>query len=271
MNAWSNIECAPDDPEIRKIDQMEKDLGELTAEVNKIRELITRFEVCHFKYQQHLQNIKDSIINLEPKVDTLKIGINHIQHGENAWKNDVTGKSLLGQQYVWAIKRWLNDYAPETITENANEKPTTKIRNWLGSKSPDKVRLVQLLVARLTWNWKLYEELQHGGKYKDLELQVCRMDICHYAFPKNLDILLQALGQMISIDEKKFEGCGSFNDSIKIYIKKELLILDNMFTSLTKAAKSDKDQLIRIWLIACLQKTLKEQVNLSKPIINIKN
>jgi hypothetical protein len=31
--------------------------------------------------------------------------------------------------------------------------------------------------------------------------------------------------------------------------------------------KPDKDELTKAWLIACLAKTLKEQVNLSKPLI----
>ena len=76
MKAWSNIQISPQDPEIIKINNLGKKLGELPDKVHKIRELITRYEVCHFKYQQHLRQIKDSIINLEPNVDSKKIGIN---------------------------------------------------------------------------------------------------------------------------------------------------------------------------------------------------
>jgi len=49
-----------------------------------------------------LGKIKDSIIALEPNVDVNKIGENHIQHGESVLNKDTTGKSLMGQQYVWA-------------------------------------------------------------------------------------------------------------------------------------------------------------------------
>jgi hypothetical protein len=35
------------------------------------------------------------------------------------------------------------------------------------------------LLARLTWDWESYEKLQHGGRFKDIEFQACRMDICH--------------------------------------------------------------------------------------------
>lgn len=271
MKAWSNIQISPQDVEIIKIDNLEKKLGELPDKVNKIRELITRFEVCHFKYQQHLRKIKDSIINLEPNVDSTKIGINHIQHGESAWKNDTTGKSIVGQQYIWAIREWLNDNPKNEIPDNYNKKLGRKIQKWMGDKSTDKVRLVRLLLARLTWDWKLYEELQHGGEFKDIEFQACRMDICHYAFPKNLDLLLQGIGQMEPVKEIEFEGCGSFDNNIKTFIENELSVLYNMFRSLHDNKESVKTQLIKTWLIACLIKTLKEQVELSKPIIDLGN
>ena len=137
----------------------------------------------------HIKKIRDSIINFEPDVVPDKIGINHIQHGENAWKNDSTGKSLLGQQYVWAIKNWLDDIHSKEIPDKYDKKLGQKVHKWLGDKNVDKMRLVQLLLTRLTWDWKLFEELQHGEKYKELEFQICRMDICHYAFPSNLDRL----------------------------------------------------------------------------------
>jgi hypothetical protein len=269
MKAWSNIQISPQDPEIIKINNLGKKLGELPDKVHKIRELITRYEVCHFKYQQHLRKIKDSIINLEPNVDSMKIGINHVQHGDNVWKNDTTGRSLIGQQYLWAIKEWLNNNPKKEIYDNYNKKLGRQIQKWLGDKSPDKIKLVRLLLARLTWDWKSYKELQHGGEFKDIELQVCRMDICHYAFPKNLDLLLQGIGQMKPV--KEFEGCGSYDNNRKIYVEKEFSILNDILKSLIGTGKSDKNELIKIWLIACLAKTIKEDVNLSESIIDLVN
>jgi hypothetical protein len=132
MNAWSNIQFSPQDPEIAKIDDLEKRLGELSNQANKIRELITRFEVCHFKYRQQLRIIRDSIISLNSNVDINKIGIHHVQHGENSWKSDTTGKSLIGQQYIWAIKEWLNDDHPKGIFEHYNKKSDKKFENgWV--------------------------------------------------------------------------------------------------------------------------------------------
>lgn len=55
MDSWSNIQISPQDSEIININEFEKNLGELPEKVKRIRELITRFEACHFKYKQHLK------------------------------------------------------------------------------------------------------------------------------------------------------------------------------------------------------------------------
>ena len=136
----------------------------------------------------------------------------------------------------------------------------------MGEQNADKIRLVKLLLARLTWDWKSYEDLQQGGEFKELEFQICRMDICHYAFPSNLERLLRGTGDMKAIEN--FEGCGSFDNNIKEFIEKELLDLYDLFKSFY-TNKSDKKNQIKAWLTACLIKTLKEQVKLSKPQIKI--
>jgi len=271
MKAWSNIQISPQDPEIVKINNLEKDLERLPDKIYKVRELITRFEVCHFKYQHHLRNIKDSIIALEPKVNINKIGINHIQHGESVLNKDTTGRSLIGQQYIWALEGWLNDNFKNEASDNYDIKLDQWIHEWLGDKNPDKMELVRLLLSRLTWDWKSCEKLQHGGKFKDIELQASRMDICHYAFPENLSLLIKRIGQMKAVEEKEFEGCGSYNTDIKACLEKEFLDLNDTLKSLRNKSRQNKNDLIKAWLIACLAKTIKENINISIPIIDIEN
>ena len=111
MNAWSNIEVSSQDSEIIEIDKLEEALGKLSENIQNIRELITRFEVCHFKYQQHFEHIKTSISNLEPSVPPNHIGAHHISKGINVIKNDKTGRSTLGQQYVHSLLNWLDDHS----------------------------------------------------------------------------------------------------------------------------------------------------------------
>ena len=271
MKAWSNIQISLQDPEIVRINNLERNLGELPDKVYKIRELITRFEVCHFKYQRHLGKIKDSIIALEPNVDANKIGKNHIQHGESVLNKDTTGKSFLGQQYVWAIKEWLNDNSQDETSDKYDKKLGKQIQDWIGDKNPDKMRLVRLLLARLTWDWKSYEKLQHGGKFKDIELQAGRMDICHYAFPENLNLFIKGIGQMKVVEEREFEGCGSNNNEIRACLEKEFLDLNDTLKSLRNKRGKNKNDLIRAWLNACLAKTIKENINISTPIIDIES
>jgi hypothetical protein len=265
MNAWSNIEVSSEDPEIIRINELEASLGKLPERVHKIRELITRHEVCHFKYQQHLQKIRASIRTLEPATIPGTIGRNHIQHGEYAWKNDTTGKSLQGQQYVWAIQDLLSEMVAKEIPVEYDQKLGQKVREWLGKINEDKRRLVRLLLARLTWDWGPYKELQHGEAFKQLEFQICRMDICHYAFPANLDRMLQGIGKMMPVEN--FEGCGSFSRDIREFVEQELIVLYGQFRSLYDAPEPGENELIQAWLTACLIKTLKEQVELSEPLI----
>ncbi|MEJ2616878.1 MAG: hypothetical protein P8Z35_18130, partial [Ignavibacteriaceae bacterium] len=255
---------------IIEIDEYEKTLGKISTKVLKIRELITRFEVCHFKYQQHIINIKDSIVNLKPTKEPSIIGMNHISKGKDTWKGDKTGRSFLGQQYVNVLRNWLSIHSQEKILDYYGKELSQPIKKLLGDKNSDKERLVRLLVARLTWDWKSFEEYQQEGKYKELEDQVCRMDICHYAFPEHLDFILKGIGKMEPI--KNFEGCGTFTADIEKYINEQFSILCKYLKSKNRGKMNlDKNELIRIWLSACLAKTMKEQVKLKKSVPKLRN
>jgi len=263
MSSWSNIEISPQDSEIIEINKFEETLGVLSENIQKIRELIRRFEVCHFKYKEHLKHINDSIQNLSPNIEPTHIGVNHISKGKDVLKNDKTGRSIPGQQYLYSLMDWLGGY-PQENSEYFNNELNQQVTKWLGDKNQDKERIVRLLVARLMWDWRSYEEYQQGGGYKELELQACRMDICHYAFPKHLNLLLQAIGRMKPLDS--FEGCGSFNSEIKTYVEEQFSILCDYLKFNTNKHKSEQNEQIKIWLTACLAKILKEQVGLKKSI-----
>jgi hypothetical protein len=263
MNFWSNIEVTPDDPEIKQIHKLEQNLGQLPSNVNQIRELITGFEVCHFKFQQHIRYLKESILNLKPNISLKQIGSNHIRHSENAWMKDKSGRSLSGQSYVWGLKKWLG-YDLENKNGLRNLKLEQKILKWLGKKIPEKERLVQLLIARLKWDWESHEKLTGAEENKELEFQVCRMDICHYNFPRNMDQVIQGIGKLEPV--QNFEGCGSYNPDIKMHIKKEFLELNKWSKSILSIEHPDKLERIRLWLIFCLSKTMKEQTGITLPI-----
>ena len=264
MDPWSNIETSTQDTEIAEVNKLETTLGDIPPSVRKIRELITKLEVCHFKYQQHLIYIHDSILNLDPATDSNKIGSNHISKGENAWINDNTGRSLLGQQYLWALNNWLSKSDQRKMPNDHDLNLGLKISKWLGDKTPDKERIVRLLIARLTYNWESYEKLQLGGQFKELEFQTCKMDICHYAFPNHLDTLIQAIGKMQS--HKDLEGCGSYNSEIKVFITRKyseiVFLLSEISKNKVRNGQNKNDQ-FKMWLYLCLAKTIKEQTGIT--------
>lgn len=117
MKAWSNIEVSDHDSEVIRINALEKKLGKLPMHICQIRELITRFEACHFKVRQHLCHIKFAITHLQVQINPDAIGKNHIRHGADAWKNDETQRSRMGQQYIEVIKTWLIACLCKTIKE----------------------------------------------------------------------------------------------------------------------------------------------------------
>jgi len=273
MNAWSNIEVSEENTEISGINKLEEALGKYPDHVRQIRELITRFEVCHFKYLQHLENIRKSIMDLHPYTDPGNIGQYHVQHGDEAWKSDNTGRTLMGQQYLWALENWLENSKKNKPAEY-NEQLASEIETWLGEKNPEKDRLVRLLVARLMWDWKTLEqlsqksmeEISQEGDDRGLEYQIHRMDICHFAFPVHLINVIRGIGKMKPVDN--FEGCGTYNNSIRKSIRAELLKINDWLLTWGEAgiAGLNKEDLARIWLFACLAKTIKEQVGLKDPI-----
>lgn len=54
---WSNVVLQPDDREIEWIERLDQRARPLPPNALAIRELITRFEICHFKTQRHIQKI----------------------------------------------------------------------------------------------------------------------------------------------------------------------------------------------------------------------
>jgi len=260
MKAWSNIEVSYTDPEVIRINKFGRRLGPLPKHICQIRDLITRFEVCHFKTRQHLYHIKSAITHLQSQINPDFIGKNHLRHGIDARKEDVCNRSKMGQQYIEVVKNWLDDTLNEPPFIIDDEIAAKPIYAWLGIKEAEKERLLCLLIARLTWDWSSYETLRCNSEEENLEHQICRIDICHQSFPSNLDKILQGIGKLQPV--LGFEGCGSFNTDVKTFLLHEFCILNEWLEMLTHEKQPDKPILIKIWLIACLCKTIKEQVKL---------
>ena len=64
MNArpcWDNCCITPSDDEIRRIDDMEDALQPLSADIKRIRRLITCLEMCHHKAERRVTLIVEAI------------------------------------------------------------------------------------------------------------------------------------------------------------------------------------------------------------------
>jgi hypothetical protein len=264
MNPWSNIETSPDDPEIIEINKFETALGRIPENVLQIRKLISGFEVCHFKYLQHITYIKDSIANLKPNIILEDIGKTHFRYGAEVLEKDKSGRSLSGQIYVSALTDWLDDIELGDDPKK-DEGILLKITKWLGQRDPEKERLVRLLIARLKWDWESYEKLLKDNAEKKLENQVCRIDICHYNFPRTIDSIIMAIGQLRPVDF--FEGCGSYSSKIKSAINDEFILLNDTIKSIISKKELDHKLMMKMWLMFCLAKTFKEQVGLKQSLV----
>ena len=194
------------------------------------------------------------------------IGIHHPRFGEQAAGQDTTGRSRTGRNYMLALQSWLKEDSPERDGREASD-TDRQVRIWLGNRDDDKVRLVRFLLARL--QWKSVEEHRVGGRWSELEFQAERVDTCHYSFPGNLELLLQGIGTLKA--RASFEGCGSYSSETEMFVNQEFGSLCEWLETASPAndlGLGTKEP-FRIWLIACLAKTIKESVHLSKPIPRI--
>lgn len=264
MNVWRNIEISESDPEIIKINTIEKYIDEKTSNIAQIRELITRFEVCHFKCKVHIHHIKDSITNLNPCIQPDTIGISHFRHGRDSWISDTTGRSLLGQQYLYALQEWLGDEITTDSSDISNEELKAEVKNYLGDINPTKERLIRLLLARMMLDWEKLENICLGEESGKMEMQICKIEICHHEFPHNIILLLQGIGKNKEVIN--FRGCGDVDSNIMTAIEEEFLSLNRWLIALSTKKPMDKTTLKKVWLIASFAKTLKEQIGLTQPI-----
>ena len=259
MDSWRNIIISENDPEIFKIIKLENELEVVSTSVRAVRQLITKFEICHFKYVIHYEYILRSIEFLSPFVDPDSIGSSHPRKGPDSWKKNKTGRSRTAQIYIDAIILWLN---PKSLTGFDSHIRVIQIMKahvtkLLDERNNEKERLVELLIKRLLW--RPIERHSLGVHLDRLQDQIERTDICHYTFPDNIEQVLSGIGSLAPA--KDFQGCGSYNSSINRQVSVWLQQLCKWINGepgyLDKVL--GKKNNVKIWLTACLAKTLKEQ------------
>jgi hypothetical protein len=228
-----------------------------------IHDVISKFQTSEF--QRNNQNPAKSVSGPQSGRVDYRPEQDFSRNNENASRMDKTGRYLLGQQYVWALINWLADYPPLNLSGFFYNEIYTNVSTWLGNKSPQKEKLVRIVVAKLTHDWKSLKKFNHYSKNKQLAYFAYSMEIWHYTFPKKLEKLLQDIGKM---EAKNSDPDGSYtiDEEGKTNIENEFAILCNLMNSEKFSSSNgltEKDELIKIWLIASITKALKEQTGLN--------
>ena len=263
---WSNLWESADDDETARIDRLESELGDISGSAREVRQLITRFEPCHFKCLHHFQQILRSIDSLEAAAAPELIGAAHPRHGPSASEGDPTGRSRSGREYIDSMRRWLGE------GEEGGEPPETpaggemggevagRTHDLLGPPDPTKEKLVRRLLDRLLWR---FEERAEGWEQEtELEHQIDRTDICHSSFPRNLELVLSGIGKMTP--DPDFSGCGSVDEETAAELRSRYEALCAWIAGDTELAAGEPVERTptKAWLVACLSKTIKEQCGL---------
>jgi hypothetical protein len=230
-----------------------------------IHEVILKFETSQLQFQQNNQDPAKSIYAPESGRINIKQESDFLQKSENSPRKDKAGRSLLGQQYIWALVNWLAGYPELNMMGHFNNEIYRNVSGWLGIKSPEKEKLVRIIVAKLTHDWKSLKKFNQGSANKVLAYFASSMDIWQYTFPKMLDKLLQDIGKM------EFKICDlcektDIEKDDKTNIENEFAILCNLMNSGIVSNSNGfpvENNLIKIWLIASITKTLKDQTGLT--------
>lgn len=269
LEPWANIGIEQPDSEILKIYRLEQRIGTLPQEIEDIRNLITRLEICHFKFERHVLRIIESIGRMKVDFDPDSIGSAHPKCGENAWRADKTGRSRKGQEYIWVLQIWLaGEQPPERDPRGIPRSLFEEVYNSLGERDKHKEALVSALLDRLLWNFET-ERKTSPEEFENLFYQIDRTDICHYAFPENFKKTIETIGELNSSPD--FEGCGSSDEEhreIALYYFMDLAAWLQGGMSET-GRMLGKRTLLKEWLVVCLAKTIKELAGIGERMSEI--
>lgn len=267
---WFNINKEQPDDEMIRILRMRRRCAHLPRETKDIRGLITRLEICHFKFGRHIQKIVEAIGRTRLDFDPNSIGRFHPKPDEDAWKGDRTGRSRQGQEYIWILQMWLSGDAqlPEDDSRGIPQSLFASVYDAFGSRDPKKEALVSALVDRLMW--KADQQPPPEG-FETLSAQIGCTDICHYSFPKNVQRVIEAIGRLEPLPD--FGGCGSSDEVQRQCAQRYFDALGAWLggKSIEDAAPLGERTPPKAWLVACLAKTVKELAGLesSLPLVPV--
>ena len=187
LKEWANINPSGTDRELHYIYYIEQKISFVSKNIKVIRNLITRFEICHFKCERHIQRIIEAIGTMNPGLNPESIGYKHPKTGNNNWFKELTGRSRLGQEYIRILRMWLyGEKYSDDFAIDVSQSLLNRVFDNLGIRNEIKLALVEALIDRLLWNFEKGRK-KLPSEFEELRLQIDRTDICHYSFPVNLE------------------------------------------------------------------------------------
>jgi hypothetical protein len=226
---------------------------------------IVKFETNRFQYQLNILCHPETSQGQISDITDNKQDADTFQHNGTALRMDKSGRSALGQQYVWALVNWLADYPRLSVVGHSNNDIYRKVPGWLGTRSTEKEKLVRIIIAKLTHDWKSLKIINPGTVNKGLAYFANSVDIWQYTFPKMLDRLLLNIGK-IELKTGNLYEISEIGKVAKTNIENEFSIICNLISSGNDIMYgiADKNELIKIWLMASITKTLKAQTTLTR-------
>jgi len=271
---WRNCAVEPDS-EILTIDRMEDHIAPISANVSKIRELISSLELCHHKAERWVGNIIEAISTGETNkgLGTRSPGEQHPT--ERVW-----------QDACAALSAWVAGCPATSVDLTIETVPAYRILASLGERSPLKEwqaqRVIEKIRSTIDWPrssddpaaqyvWLLLSGGEYGLAYRDhcpdyyrehedfwqttvrtiihdteggdaadlsLGLAIDMLMPCHWRFVENLRIVLGAIGGTLDPDEP-FAACG--RNITLVPIRRRMEIVSNTLEVFCGAAESNQE------------------------------
>jgi hypothetical protein len=303
---WRN--CALEaDSEILAIDKMEDHISPLGPDVKRIRELISCLELCHHKAQRWVSNIIEAIGTGKTGkgLGTRSPGQPH--PAEKVWQNACAALSAwcagcpsrsvdlsistvpasrmlaaLGQRSPlkeWQVQRVMEKIRSSIHWPQPLEDPTAQYL-WIllgggeyelayRSQCPEHYKEHEdswLKTVRT-----IIHDTENGDEAElSLGLVIDMLMPCHWNFPGNLRIVLEAIGGKLN-PEKPFAACG--RNIALLPIRPRMEIVSNTLNAFCGTPESNREMdrellvlmgkptEVKKWLAASLDKTIRLQMN----------
>lgn len=283
---WRNCAGESDD-EIAAIDKLEDEISPLDDNTKRIRELISKLEVCHHKAQRHIEII----------IDAIGRGKTNKGPGERPL-GSIHPREALTELVIGSLKAWKNNEHYDVPPFGIGGMSVEDLFGFLGKKTPLKVwqveRVCDKLHSFLDPEFRYYEMVEHPEKYAEnahyrgatintvisdrvdgeaakltLASAIDHLQPCNWNFPENLVIVLRAIGGDLRPQVSFAAHCRNVSQSpVKDYIKNASTILRAYCTGESKGVsreiikKLGKKNPKKHWLAASLEKTIRMQMGL---------